>query len=476
MTISFQPGQTWHTGDGQPSVNLGVAGDFYYDVQSGVVYQKINATSWGVVQDINQPAVQLVVGPPGPQGPQGPAGPPGDSGSFQPLDATLTAFAALTIANNTLTIGTGTDAFSQTAFAANTFPARASTGNLVAKTITDTSLAFLAAMTGYGQGIAFTTGLAFDPTDFSAAEPALDDGIVFNDVSVGGGVGGKSTHAALGGLLNRGICQGRLTLTSGTPITTSDVTGAGTLYFTPYNGNCIALHDTTRWNIYNFTEVSLSLSLSSGTNYDIFLYDNAGTLTLSAVAWTNDTTRATDLILQDGVWVKTGFINHRYLGTIRASGANTTEDSAKKRFVWNAYNQVPRRLLAQCTDSSHDYTTATWRAWNNDTTSGVTRVEVVTGLAERPIRLRTQHNVFNSNIPWCFTGVGVDSTSANSSDLGGGFYQQSGSHYEQVPSIGYHYYQLLQISQASGTTTWYGQNTIASGFVAQSGLIGTILG
>ena len=61
----------------------------------------------------------------------------------QPLDATLTAFAALTIAAESLTIGTGADAFSQTTFAANTFPARASTGSLVAKTITDFGLSLV---------------------------------------------------------------------------------------------------------------------------------------------------------------------------------------------------------------------------------------------------------------------------------------------------------------------------------------------
>lgn len=59
------------------------------------------------------------------------------------LDATLAAFAALTISANTLTIGTGTDTFSQTSFAANTFPARASTGDLVAKTITDFGLSLV---------------------------------------------------------------------------------------------------------------------------------------------------------------------------------------------------------------------------------------------------------------------------------------------------------------------------------------------
>ncbi len=64
-------------------------------------------------------------------------------GASQPLDATLTAFAALTIAANSLTIGSGADAFSQVTFAANTFPARASSGNLEAKGITDFGLSLV---------------------------------------------------------------------------------------------------------------------------------------------------------------------------------------------------------------------------------------------------------------------------------------------------------------------------------------------
>jgi len=61
----------------------------------------------------------------------------------QPVDGTLTALAGLTIAADSLSIGTGADAFTQTTFAANTFPAKASTGSLVAKTITDFGLSFV---------------------------------------------------------------------------------------------------------------------------------------------------------------------------------------------------------------------------------------------------------------------------------------------------------------------------------------------
>lgn len=63
--------------------------------------------------------------------------------SYQPLDTTLTALAAANWAADALPIGTGADTLSQTTFAANTFPAKASTGALVAKAITDAALTVL---------------------------------------------------------------------------------------------------------------------------------------------------------------------------------------------------------------------------------------------------------------------------------------------------------------------------------------------
>jgi hypothetical protein len=61
----------------------------------------------------------------------------------QPLDATLTALAGQNWAANALPIGSGADTLAQVSFAANTFPARASSGNLVAKAITDFGLSLV---------------------------------------------------------------------------------------------------------------------------------------------------------------------------------------------------------------------------------------------------------------------------------------------------------------------------------------------
>lgn len=61
----------------------------------------------------------------------------------QPLDGTLTALAAANWAANAVPIGTGADALAQTAFAVNTFLARASAGNLGAKPISDYGLSLV---------------------------------------------------------------------------------------------------------------------------------------------------------------------------------------------------------------------------------------------------------------------------------------------------------------------------------------------
>jgi microcystin-dependent protein len=61
----------------------------------------------------------------------------------QQYNSNLAAFAGLTIASDSLTIGTGLASFSQVTFAANKFPAKASTGGLVAKDISDFGLSLI---------------------------------------------------------------------------------------------------------------------------------------------------------------------------------------------------------------------------------------------------------------------------------------------------------------------------------------------
>ena len=270
-----------------------------------------------------------------------------------------------------------------------------------------------------------------------------------------------------------GTCEGRLTLTSGTAVTTADVTAAGTIYFALYKGDRIYLYDGTRWKLYSFTERSLALTVTSGNNYDVFIYDNAGTITLElSAAWTTDNTRADALTTQNGIYVKSGATTRRWLGTSRASGANTVEDSASKRYVWNYYNRVIKHLYKTEATVSWTYQSTTVRAANNSTAN---RVEVVVGILEDSITVSTYLYGFlyataGNSIQ---TGIGEDSTTARVSEAIGGTLLNGGNWYQgifstlnkNISSVGYHYYQWVEAGNTDAVTTFYGNSTSGiSGF------------
>jgi hypothetical protein len=252
---------------------------------------------------------------------------------------------------------------------------------------------------------------------------------------------------------------GRLTLTGGVPITTSDVIAATTLYYTPYIGNQIALYDSTFtcWRAYTFTERSLSLSgLAASTPRDIFIYDNAGTITLESVAWTNDTTRAAALATQDNILVQSGNPHKRYLGMIRTTGTiGQCEDSVTKRFVWNHYNRVWRRM-AVGSASSHTYNSAAVRSWNNDATL---RVEFIIGVVEEivQINLLAQITAAVANF-FGYVGFGINSTTAFNGNeqiiVGSTNLLRAGEACTRQPTLGYTYYQLLQQGNATNAPTF----------------------
>jgi len=174
--------------------------------------------------------------------------------------------------------------------------------------------------------------------------------------------------------INSQIAQGRLTLTSNTPVLSSNVTNATTIFYTPYNGSQISIWDGSKWSVRTFTELSLSLSgLSANTNYDVFIYDNAGTLTLEAVAWSNSgagtSARASALSWLNGVRVKDSD-KRKYLGSFRTTSTiGQTEfvnnNLPSSLLIKNEFNRIPITLFQQEGTTAHSYTTATVRNYNN---------------------------------------------------------------------------------------------------------------
>lgn len=292
-----------------------------------------------------------------------------------------------------------------------------------------------------------------------------------------GGSGGSSTTVSPKALMP----GGRLTLTSGTPVTTSDVTAATVVYYTPYVHNHIPLFNGSVWTDNEFSEISPSLAaLTSGKVADVFAYLSGGTVVLEAVLWTNSTTRAINISYQDGRLCKTGDKTRLYLGTIANNSARaslTVDDADLFRGVWNFYWRVERRLkVADTTDSW----TSTDTAWHSLNSSTANRVSFVVGVNEIPVSLDHTTLFTHSAGGTGFVGVGLDSVTTNHAQiLPQGNVDSSSdatplmARYKDFPAVGLHFLQLLEAANPVGTTTFYGDY---NGSVATSKIQGGGLG
>lgn len=272
--------------------------------------------------------------------------------------------------------------------------------------------------------------------------------------------------------------QGRLTLTTAVPITTTDVSAAGTLYFTPYKGNWLSLYTSGAWRLYTFTELSIAAPAAANQMYDVFVYDSSGTLTLELIAWTSDTARATALVLQNGVLTKSGSTDRLYLGSVRTKTASQFNNTLAFRHIWNYYNRVHSCMLATDATDTWTYTTAAYRQAN---ANAANQLDMVIGYSEDIIEANVLGIAQNTNNNVTFTvGIGVDSTTVTSATLIGfnampsaSITCNTNSFYKGYPGIGRHTLVWLEYSNAVGTTTWFGDGGAPT--VIQAGISGTIL-
>jgi hypothetical protein len=264
---------------------------------------------------------------------------------------------------------------------------------------------------------------------------------------------------------------GRLTLTTGVPVTSADVIGATSVYYTPYVSDLIALWDGTKWVLTEFADYPLALgTLISGRNYDAFAYsDGLGAFAMESLAWTNDTTRATAITIQDGRYCKSGDKTRIYLGTFRTTSTTTTEDSLKngasaggKRFVWNMYNRVKRAFSVIDNSVSWSYSTAAWRQARANAGN---MVEFVIGLSEDAIAASV-FALVDTTGPKVAVGAGIGLDRTNGQDgkgplvtvenLTGQLNAAVGAEYVGQPSAGYHFLAWVEYGAGAGTQTWFG--------------------
>lgn len=139
-----------------------------------------------------------------------------------------------------------------------------------------------------------------------------------------------------------------------------------TIYLHPYRGNDIALYSTSnqRWQTVEISAalpfpLSAFLLPNTERNYDIYLYNDgslsAPVLKLDLVAWSADRTPPARG-LRDGIPVKNGNANRRFMGVIRVDAqgrsrmnlggiiAGTVSAQYPKAWLANYYNQIETRL------------------------------------------------------------------------------------------------------------------------------------
>lgn len=267
-------------------------------------------------------------------------------------------------------------------------------------------------------------------------------------------------------------CNGRLGVISGDP--TNNITqtvNASTLYFTPIDGNAIGLYDTAanEWDLFTFDETSLSVSsLTADKNYDIFAYNNSGSIALDSTVWTNNSTRSVSLVRQDGILVRSNSLDRRYLGTIRtlSNGGVVTRDTKYSRYVWNYYNKRTLTLWSYI-HGYHSYGTRVWRPYNGNSTIATNnggRVDFVCGIendAEGVCHFQTRYG---------YAGLGIDASSPPVNSLlihdnaGYGYIGRGGgiratSSYRSVLSAGYHFLQLCEHGVSGNSGFWYAEQT-----------------
>jgi hypothetical protein len=280
--------------------------------------------------------------------------------------------------------------------------------------------------------------------------------------------------------------QGRLTLTSGTPVLAASVTSATSLYYTPYTGNLVPIYNGASMAPTEFSELTLSLvsSHASNTIYDVFVFSNSGVLTLvTGPAWTTSTAGSgargsgastTELTRVKGLLVNAVQMTARngsttytvganlatYVGTIWMDGSagqltcHVLWGQSRKWGVWNAYNRKPIVMMSGDSTGSWAYSTGTFRNSNNTAANGF---YALCGLAEEYIECDfSQNTTTGSSSAQTAISIGKNSSAvgyaAISTTGANGFANPLKASHVEAPFLGINLFTSMEYSAVASTT------------------------
>lgn len=293
--------------------------------------------------------------------------------------------------------------------------------------------------------------------------------------------------------------QGRLTLTSGTPVMTGDVVATGTVYYAPYQGAYVPIFtqgSPGSWKSYNFSQLTLTLDSTYqtiGNVYDVYVFLNSGTVTIgvTTTSWSSSTSRSVPVVQTGaGIWVNgevqdlnngstiynPAVYTATYLGSVYITVNGETTVNFKPAAapggtnnvigIWNAYNRV--RMSSLCSDSNTDWTYSTAAFEPLDGANGNTknRVTYLDGLGQSFVEGRVTTVAYNAvQGDGALIGVARDSTngagviaSTQSTTAGTAVGAHSFAAVENFPpALGLHYLQATQDAN-NGTTVTFAFN------------------
>jgi hypothetical protein len=360
----------------------------------------------------------------------------------------------------------------------------------------------IADATNGGVSLSGSTGavqLSLAPGDLATkASPTTSDLVVIGDAAAGNAAKTSTISQILALVSGGGIPapQGRLTLVSGTPVMTTTQTAKTAVLYTPYVGNNLPIYNGSAFVNKTFAELTATLDTTnflSGNLYDLFVYNDSGTIRLGyGPAWSSTTARGTgagttELQRLNGIWTNKNQITLRYdsthttsvaanqatyVGTVVASangqcqfvfGGSAAGGTAGNFGVWNCYNRVRVASTSSDSNSSWAYTSGgTWRASDNST--GM-RTTFVAGLAEDAVNA----SFLGAGSPDSNTtgivasAIGVNSVTSPSGMIcavtpGGTNTVILPVHYSGVPGLGQNYISALELMN-NVNAHFYGSNS-----------------
>ena len=283
--------------------------------------------------------------------------------------------------------------------------------------------------------------------------------------------------------------QGRLTLANGVPVMATDQTAATTIYYTPYNGNLVPIYNGSAFLATPFSQLSnITTNSSTGnagpaavttnSNYDLFVWSNGGTVTLTrGPAWSSDTDRGTgagtsELQRVNGIWTNAVTITNgpgadlgTYVGSVHSDGSSQinwvmgSAGTSAVLAVWNAYNRVDVLGFVGDSNPSWSYSSGSWRAARG---SNTVRVSFIQGLSEDGFRAEYVASANTGGQGYVGLGHNSTSTPAGQKSWTGTSTPNMLPSSHQVIQYGWGFLQALEQANGTDSVTFYGNNGGAS--------------